>query len=459
MPSEDINSLSAILDTGIACAFLGKKLDLVTLEYFFLYMAGEILLNSALAHCLDLDAQRRELEKQTREHATKQQWPLLDNALTVRAFNSQEKEAKKSAEIEHKIRDTREASERDESSFQFSKKIIPFGMSLVLAHHLLGLGRERFQEKAFLIIYFNIIAASCENLASSFQSLDLIFEKLDEVTDFLNHPYEQENFEDTDQKEENPGTVRFDQVDFSYKDRPVLKDVSFSVKPGETVALVGPIGIGKSTVAKLLTGFIKPQRGKVIANGLDPTKTSVTHLRTGIAYLQQGAVLFPRSIRKNIQMGFSETPFNIQVDPMTTYGTSASLDPVDALLTKTGFPVSGLNLDAEEISVSAGQKQLINIARLLAKSSNLFGGVEVNVVVLDEPTTSLDPNTAKRVMEKVREMTDGKTKIIITHNFDHIGKVDKVLVLEGGKITEWDPKRWQSQNSAQLESSPARAQA
>ena len=218
------------------------------------------------------------------------------------------------------------------------------------------------------------------------------------------------------------GHVEFREVTFTYPDtaRPALDGVSFSVGSGETLALVGPSGAGKSTIAKLLLRFYDPSAGAVTLDGTDVRELKLDDLRDNVALLLQEALAFDGTIRENIaygRVGASNEQVERAARAADAHDFIAALpDGYDTVIGQRGRRLSG------------GQRQRIAIARAMIR--------DAPVLILDEPTTGLDAESARRVLEPLRRLMTGRTTIIISHNLLTVRDATGILVLEDGRVSE-----------------------
>ncbi|MDP8940570.1 MAG: ABC transporter ATP-binding protein/permease [Actinomycetota bacterium] len=198
------------------------------------------------------------------------------------------------------------------------------------------------------------------------------------------------------------GIVQFDEVSFTYPDtgKPVLEKVSFRVNPGETLALVGSSGAGKSTVAKLLLRFYEPDSGAVRLDGHDLRDLTLHSLRENVALLMQETLVFDGTIRENIVYGKPGA---------TEEEVLAAAKSADAHEFIVGMP-EGYDTPVGQKGrrLSGGQRQRLAIARAMIR--------DAPVLILDEPTSRLDAASSEKVMEPLRRLMDGRTTIVISHN-------------------------------------------
>ena len=217
------------------------------------------------------------------------------------------------------------------------------------------------------------------------------------------------------------GTVEFRNVTFGYDPaRPVLSNVDLLIRAGETVAIVGATGAGKSTLACLMLRFYDPDRGAVLFDGVDARQYQVQTLREQIGLVLQDSLLFNGSIRDNI--AFSRP--DATDDEIAAAARTANSEEF-ILQMKDGYA----SLVAEGgVSLSGGQRQRLAIARAILR--------EAPVLILDEPTSGLDVAAERKVMHAIEQSVRGRTAILITHRMSTVRFADRIVVLDGGTIVE-----------------------
>ena len=217
------------------------------------------------------------------------------------------------------------------------------------------------------------------------------------------------------------GDVRFDQVQFHYRpDVPILTDLSFAVPAGERVALVGPSGAGKSTLLKLLMRFYDAKGGAVMIDGQDIRDLPLAYLRRQIGFVQQEPFLFNGTVRDNLLYGDLEAG----QDRLEAAARAARAhDFISAL--PEGYDTW---IGERGVKLSVGQKQRLSIARVVLK--------DPPIVVFDEATSNIDTETEVKIREALIELTSGRTTFIIAHRLSTLHDVDRILVIDGGRLVE-----------------------
>jgi ATP-binding cassette subfamily B protein len=216
------------------------------------------------------------------------------------------------------------------------------------------------------------------------------------------------------------GEIRFDRVSLDLGRGPVLASLSFSIAPGEMVALVGPSGSGKSTIADLLVRLIDPDEGAITVDGNPLPAVSLEDLRRRIVLVDQEPFVFHASIAENIRY---VRPDATDQD-VRHAATSAGLEEFITRQPRGYDTVVG----ERGAALSAGERQRLAIARaLLARP---------DVLVLDEPTAALDPDTERHVIAEYRRLMQGRTVVVITHRAAVADAADRVLTLTGGAVVE-----------------------
>lgn len=216
------------------------------------------------------------------------------------------------------------------------------------------------------------------------------------------------------------GSIEFRNVDFRYPGASelALSDVSFTIRPGEKLALIGPIGSGKSTIARLLIGLYPPTSGLILIDGTDIRQLSPKSLRRRVGALFQDNVLLTGTIRENILLGRDDVEDAELLRASQVSGAHEFISRIP-----NGYD---LRLADRGEGLSGGQKQSIAMARALVGKPP--------IIVLDEPTSSVDSDTEARLMDNLKREFDGRTLVVITHRPSLLQLVDRVIVLARGKV-------------------------
>lgn len=217
------------------------------------------------------------------------------------------------------------------------------------------------------------------------------------------------------------GAIAFDDVRFSYKPgEPVLRGITFQVEPGETLAIVGHTGAGKSTLANLLLRFYDVDSGRVTVDGVDVRRWELTSLRRSIGLVLQDVFLFSGSVARNVRLDEAE----IDDERIRWAAREAQALPfIEAL--PGGFEATVRERGA---GLSVGQKQLIAFARALA--------FDPAILILDEATSSIDTETEQLIQQALDRLLEGRTNLVIAHRLSTIQKADRILVLHKGEVRE-----------------------
>jgi ATP-binding cassette subfamily B multidrug efflux pump len=210
-------------------------------------------------------------------------------------------------------------------------------------------------------------------------------------------------------------------VCFAYvKDEPVLKNISFTLNAGDTLAVVGPTGSGKTTLMNLITRFYTPDAGKILINGRDIRTFDVADLRSRIALVTQDPFLFSETIRQNILHG---------CQPLSETDLKKVLEAAHCTEIVDKLPL-GLNTILSEggASISSGERQLISIARAMARNPEL--------IILDEATSYIDSRTEQKIQQALTHLMTGRTAIVIAHRLSTARLANRILVMKNGRIIE-----------------------
>jgi len=214
------------------------------------------------------------------------------------------------------------------------------------------------------------------------------------------------------------GRIEFRNVSFAYDGQPILREISFSVEPGEFVAIVGPSGSGKTTMVSLLPRFYEAGSGEVLIDGVDVKRYRLATLRDQIAIVLQEAVVLSGSIRDNLRYG----KLDATDEEIETAARAANAHAFVTALpggydTELGYAGSG---------ISGGQRQRLSMARAFLKNAP--------ILVLDEPTAALDTVSERLVIDALRRLHAGRTTFVIAHRLSTVRNADRILVVDAGRL-------------------------
>jgi ABC transporter fused permease/ATP-binding protein len=275
------------------------------------------------------------------------------------------------------------------------------------------------------MMYTVFVGASIGGIAEQYAQIQKALGATERIMDILDMPHEPLDLSPTDVLKplRSRGEVAFRNVEFAYPSRletTVLRGLSFTVEAGQTVALVGSSGAGKSTVVSLLLRFYDPISGNICIDGQDLQTMSLTHLRNQMALVPQDVLLFGGSIHENIAYGKPGA---------TRAEVEAAAAKANAHTFISEFPEGYETLVGERgVKLSGGQRQRIAIARAVLK--------DPVILLLDEATSSLDAESERLVQEALDLLMVNRTTIVIAHRLSTIRKADAILVLDKGKVIE-----------------------
>ena len=282
-------------------------------------------------------------------------------------------------------------------------------------------GQLSVEDIVAFVLYLSLFYAPVSGLATLLENLQQSLAGAERVTLILDTPSAIQNSPNAVELKHVEGAISFEHVSFHYSNEiPVLKDISFSCKPGMMVALVGPTGVGKTTTTQLISRFYDPVKGRILVDGHDIKDVTLESLRQNISPVLQDTFLFNGTITENI--GYAKP--NADMNEIMEAAKAANIhddimDMPEQYETKVGE--RGLRL-------SGGQKQRVAIARAILRQSP--------IIILDEATASVDVQTEKQIQKAIRNLAGKRTIVAIAHRLSTIREADMILVIHEGEIVE-----------------------
>lgn len=295
--------------------------------------------------------------------------------------------------------------------------VLWYGASLVES------GEITIGDLTAFILYTMFIAGSLSGLGDIYGQIQKAVGASERILEILEEPEEKQVKESQDTDFQCKGEVRFSNVQFAYPTRPevqVLQGMDFTVRPGESVALVGHSGAGKSTLVQLLLRFYQPQGGEITVDGRDVSTLNLKNYRQAFGMVPQEVLLFGGTIRENIAYAKPEaSEEEIREAARRAYALEFIENFPDGFETTVG---------ERGVKLSGGQRQRIAIARAILKNPR--------ILILDEATSALDADSERYVKAALDELMKGRTTIVIAHRLGTIRQVDRIFVLEQGQLRE-----------------------
>jgi len=379
----------------------------------------------------------------------------LLNFETVRYFNNETHEV---ARLDEALADYETAAVRTRESLSLlnvaQAGVVTAGVTLMLVLAAFDIRNGDMTVGDFVVVNtyllqvaipLNILGTVYREIRQAMVDMENLFSLVDEQTEVADathaHPLRHQG-----------GSIEFRQVSFGYEsERTILHNISFSIAPGTTTAIVGPTGSGKSTISRLLLRFYDPQSGNILIDGQDLLDLTQHSLRQAIGVVPQDTVLFNDTLYYNIAYGDPKA----DEDRILAAAKAAQLDDFIQRLPGGYQTVVG----ERGLKLSGGEKQRVAIARALLRDPGIF--------FFDEATSSLDSNTEREIQSNFAEISKGRTSLVIAHRLSTIVNADQILVLADGEITERGAhpqllaegglyaQLWQEQQKAERQASTA----
>lgn len=429
---SDIETLSNVFSEGIA-ALIGDLLQLVFLMGFMFYLDWRLTLVSLstlplLIFSTYVFKEKIKVTFNEVRNAVSNLNSFVQEHVTgmniVQIFNAEKREMEKFKEIN---REHRKAHIRSVLYYSIYFPVAEIIQAIAIGMAVWYGAREILVDAdtgpgviiAF-IMYIQMFFRPIRMIADRFNTLQMGIVSSNRIFDLLDN--NQYMTDEGDHKpEEIRGEVSFEKVWFAYNDDDyVLKDISFEVKEGETVALVGATGAGKSSVINLLSRFYEINKGKISVDGVDLQQYDLGALRQNIGVVQQDVFLFSDTIRKNITLGNPDITDEKIAEAADMVGVKKIIDRLPG-----GYDY---NVMERGSTLSVGQRQLISFVRAMV--------YDPKIIVLDEATSSVDTETEELIQHAIERLMKGRTAIVIAHRLSTIQGADKIIVLDKGEVKE-----------------------
>ena len=271
------------------------------------------------------------------------------------------------------------------------------------------------------VLYLSLFYAPVAGLANLLESMQQSMAGAERVLDILDAPFEIHNRPGAMDLGRAEGAITFENVDFAYEAQsPVLSGVSFHCEPGKMLALVGPTGVGKTTLTQLISRFYEPTAGRILLDGHDIADLTLESLRRNISPVLQDTFLFNGTIAENIGYACPEAT----QEEIEQAAKAANIHD-DILLMPDGYQT---RVGERGLRLSGGQKQRVAIARAILRQSP--------IIILDEATASVDVETERQIQKAISGIAGKRTIIAIAHRLSTIRNADMILVIENGRVAE-----------------------
>lgn len=349
----------------------------------------------------------------------------IDNAEAVQAFTLQERQVQKLKDLWLQTYNISRKGLLWGKLFQFSNGLVVIlGTSLVIyfggtqaLNHQFSLG-----ELLIFMTYLGYLIGPIQDITSQITIRRQKLVNVRRVYEVLSDHEGVEHLREDKRLPRVQGRIRFQNVSYSYRGTAVLDQVSLTIEPGQKVGIIGPSGAGKSTLLKLLDLYIEPTAGRILIDDYDVQTVSLQDLRRNIAWISQSPQLFATSIADNMQDG----DINRVMTPEEIAWASQAANVTEFV---DKLPMGMKSIAGEGgSSLSGGQRQRISIARALLKNAS--------IICMDEPTSALDDKSERLIHDSIGSLIRDKTVLLVTHRLPLLSLMDKVYVLEEGRLVD-----------------------
>ena len=409
-----------MVDVGIIIGILffqNKIFGFMALVWAVLYLAFSYFFS---LYKLPVDIKRAEADTEVTANLA----DSITNNYNIKIFSAYEKENQKfggATEWQFKIRKKSWNLGTLSESVQATTMIALEFASMYAAAYLWYQGEITIGTVALLQAYFFRMFDKFWNLGKNIRQLYEAIADANEMTEILLAPHEVQDKPDAKYLKVKKGGIEFKNVSFGYyKEGDILNNFNLSINPGERVALIGPSGGGKSTIVRVLFRFYDIQSGKILVDGQDISKVGQDSLRENMSLVPQEPILFHRTLMENIRYAKPAASDEEIIN-------SARLAHAHEFISR--FKEGYNTLVGERgIKLSGGERQRVAIARAILKNAP--------ILVLDEATSSLDSESEMYIQDALTSLMRGRTTIVVAHRLSTIMQMDRIVVIDGGKIVE-----------------------
>jgi ABC-type multidrug transport system fused ATPase/permease subunit len=411
------SSTLTLIGTAAILVFLDPQLALVTFLTFPVLAVGSVAFRIASAGAYRLTREKIAL-------VTAYLQETLSGVRIVRAFGQEPRHERRFAELNDENRDANMKTVYLNAAYFPAVELLSAVATAVIllygGNQVLD-GAVTIGVLASFVFYLQSFFDPIQQLSQLYTTYQAGMAALDKIFDLLDEEPEIVDTEDALDLPPLRGEIRFDDVTFAYNGgAPALSDVTLDVPPGQTVALVGATGAGKSTLVKLVARFYDPTQGRVLVDGQDLRSVSERSLRSQLGVVPQEGFLFSGTIRENIAFGAPDATDDDVLAAARAVGADEFISRMpDGYDTEVGERGGHL---------SAGQRQLVAFARA--------AGADPRILILDEATSNVDVRTESHIEHGLRRLLAGRTAIVIAHRLSTIRGAGRIVVMDHGRIVE-----------------------
>lgn len=415
------NILPTLLEIGLVCVILWGLFDITYAAVTFVTIAGYI------AYTLIVTEWRLKYRREMNDSDTNANTKAIDSLLnyeTVKYFGNEGHEADR---YDGALKRYENAAVRSTVSLSVVNVgqggIIALGLVVLMLMAANGVAAGTMSLGDFVLVntYLIQLYLPLNFLGFVYRQIRQSLTDMEDMFQLLHVPQEVQDKPKAETLRAPEGRLSFHHVDFGYDPRrPILKDVDFTVEPGKTLAIVGPSGAGKSTISRLLFRFYDPVGGAVTIDGVDLRDATQDSVRAAVGIVPQDTVLFNDTVEYNIGYG---RPGASQEEIREAARLARIHDFVESL--PDGYETT---VGERGLKLSGGEKQRVAIARAILKRPQ--------ILLFDEATSALDTATEREIQKSLREVSRGRTTLVIAHRLSTVVDADEIIVLEAGRIAE-----------------------